>query len=66
MTQSVNRLGYGLEDPGFISRQKHGILLFSEMSTPAVGSTQRSNQWVPELLLGDKPTVARRLSLSSI
>jgi hypothetical protein len=41
-------LGYGLDDPGFESRQCLGIFLITTTSRPALGPTQPPIQWVPE------------------
>jgi hypothetical protein len=39
-------LGYGLEDRGFESRQRLGILLVTTASRPALGPTHPPIQWV--------------------
>jgi hypothetical protein len=38
---------YGLDEPGFASRQGLGIFLFTTASRPALGPTQPPIQWVP-------------------
>jgi hypothetical protein len=48
MAQSVERLGYAVL--GFDSRQRMGILLFTTVSRPTLGSTQPPIQWVPGAL----------------
>jgi len=35
--QSVQRLGYGLDDPGFESRQEQKLFLFPETSITSLG-----------------------------
>jgi hypothetical protein len=40
-------LGYGLDDRGFDSPQGRGIFLFTTVSRPVLGPTQRPIQWVP-------------------
>jgi hypothetical protein len=39
-------LGYGLDVPGFETRQGLGIFLFTTASRPALGPTQHHIQWV--------------------
>jgi len=45
LTESVYRLGYGLDGPGLDLRQ--GKEIFSETSTTALEPTQRPAQWAP-------------------
>jgi hypothetical protein len=40
------RLGYGLDDWGFDSRQGQGFCLFATASRPAPGAYQPTIQWV--------------------
>ena len=40
-------LSYGLDGPGFESREGQNSCIFSKMSTQALGHTQSSVQWVP-------------------
>lgn len=45
--QSVQRLGYELDGPGFESWQGQDIIIFSEKSSSALGCTKPPIQWVP-------------------
>jgi hypothetical protein len=45
-----HRLGYGLDDQGFESRQGLGIFLYTTASRPVLGPTQPPIQWVPGAL----------------
>lgn len=42
-----SRLGHGLNDPAFESRQGQKMFLFSKSSIPALQRTQQHIQWVP-------------------
>ena len=41
-----SRLGHGLNDPAFKSRQGQKMFLFSKLSRPALQRTQQPIQWV--------------------
>jgi hypothetical protein len=43
-------LGYGMDDPGFESRQRLEIFLFTTASRPALRSIHLPIQWVPAAL----------------
>jgi hypothetical protein len=47
---SGTALGYGLDDRGFKSRQRLGVFLFTNSSTPALVPTQPPIQGVPGAL----------------
>jgi hypothetical protein len=48
--RDVSALGYGLYDRKIESRQGLGIFLFTTTSRPALGPTQPSIQWAPDVL----------------
>jgi hypothetical protein len=50
VSQSVQRLRYGLDSPRLESRQGNSTCLFSNASITARGPTQPPQQWVPEAL----------------
>ena len=47
MVQSVQRLRYGLNCPGFESKRRRDTFLFSKTSSPAGGSSQPHSHWAP-------------------
>jgi hypothetical protein len=49
-SRDSSALGYGLDDPGFDSRQGLGIFLLTTVSRPALGSIQHPSQWVQGVL----------------
>jgi hypothetical protein len=52
--RTPDRPGYGLDGPGFESRQKQNIFLISETSRQTLGPVQLPIQWVPVLFPGGK------------
>jgi hypothetical protein len=57
---------YGLDDPGFESRQQQEISVFSKISRPALKPAQNPIEWVLELFPGGKAAGAWSLPLTSI
>lgn len=56
--QSLQGLGYALDEPGFDSRQGQDTLLFSKMPRLALGPIQLPIQGVQVFFPGDKSAAA--------